>query len=717
MKLDIVKNTEKAGYYGSMFGQDVEPKGTYVLEKPKKWEPIGIWAQGIADLNKVLYIDITEDTQISYKYDLAKEYKAKGGSLTKKLMSKGYDAIITRYPNGDSGEIILFPNARFMLHTNENFNMRIKKKNIILKEVANTNHEIERLKSRFSVFTPEDLSNADKVKILRNISLLNSLELNPRESYGVRLGDFQINPNSKYYFKIGDREYYRLNNELVKDSTGNEFWVIVRNNRITTFMLRKEVQSNSESYLKEKLRVDNVIFDLNSIMNENIIGESDDFVKSMIAFHGSPTEISNFSDEFVGGKDANDAVGPGVYFTTSKEDASSYGTNIYQVILDTSKYLTSDPIKKDYSKQLIKLIKMSSDWRDNAQNYDENPERGVMNAVKGYHQYDDNVKDLFLSVWVDFYRYDAINFVRNMVAIGYDGIVIDGYNRNKNFKHLIVYNLNTIEVVKDRKVKENIDEELIDEDFNSQKYMGKLATDILKAHIHDYIVKILANAGREPSNVTSRPLAQVDGDYGVLNKFVHKFYLAFKFEDLGNASGVFFPFDGKGGMIKLNIDSNVIYRGFIAKRELGASIPLTEELIFHGITNGNLLTVLTHELQHAYDNFISNGKFISDKASKKYYANQNKINPSNQTDDQYTTYVKLPHEINARFTQTIDDISLLDKKKNFISLKIYLDELRKNFYAWDKINPNDKKKLYRRASQYYYKFKDIYDEEKKRRDD
>ena len=92
--------------------------------------------------------------------------------------------------------------------TNSNFTSQISqkkqdiKKNIILKEVANTNHEIERLKSRFSVFTPEDLSNADKVKILRNISLLNSLELNPRESYGVRLGDFQINPNSKYYFKI-----------------------------------------------------------------------------------------------------------------------------------------------------------------------------------------------------------------------------------------------------------------------------------------------------------------------------------------------------------------------------------------------------------------------------------------------------------------------------------------------------------------------------------
>jgi hypothetical protein len=34
-------------------------------------------------------------------------------------------------------------------------------------------------------------------------------------------------------------------------------------------------------------------------------------------FHGSPTKITKFMDDFVGGKEANDQEGPGIYFTTS----------------------------------------------------------------------------------------------------------------------------------------------------------------------------------------------------------------------------------------------------------------------------------------------------------------------------------------------------------------------------------------------------------------
>lgn len=116
MILKIIKNTIPAPNYGSMFGQDVEPHGTYVLEKDFEGPISSPWVQGTAELNNPLIINITSDTQISYKYDLAKEYKAKGKSLTKKLMGKGYDGIITRYPNGESNEIVLFPNARFMLH-------------------------------------------------------------------------------------------------------------------------------------------------------------------------------------------------------------------------------------------------------------------------------------------------------------------------------------------------------------------------------------------------------------------------------------------------------------------------------------------------------------------------------------------------------------------------------------------------------------------------
>lgn len=114
MIIDIIKNPEKSEYYGSRFGQDVEPAGTYVLQSD------GVildgWLEGKATINKPLFVDVTSDTLISYKNDLALEYKAKGKTLTKKLMNKGYDALITRVPSGDFVEIVLFPNCTFMLH-------------------------------------------------------------------------------------------------------------------------------------------------------------------------------------------------------------------------------------------------------------------------------------------------------------------------------------------------------------------------------------------------------------------------------------------------------------------------------------------------------------------------------------------------------------------------------------------------------------------------
>ena len=110
---------EPAPYLGSRFGQDVEPKGTYVLEKDFESPVSKPWVEGYANIRNPLIITVNNDTLISYKYDLVKKYKAKGNRLTKKLMELGYDAIITKNQKGQTGEIILFPNCNFMLGLDE----------------------------------------------------------------------------------------------------------------------------------------------------------------------------------------------------------------------------------------------------------------------------------------------------------------------------------------------------------------------------------------------------------------------------------------------------------------------------------------------------------------------------------------------------------------------------------------------------------------------
>lgn len=110
--LDVAKNTEPAEYYGSMFGQDVEPKGTYVIQGKAVLDG---WVDGKAYLKNPLFIDVDDNNLIQYKRDLATKYKATGEKLTKKLMDLGYDSIVTKFPDGEYNEIVLFPNANFNL--------------------------------------------------------------------------------------------------------------------------------------------------------------------------------------------------------------------------------------------------------------------------------------------------------------------------------------------------------------------------------------------------------------------------------------------------------------------------------------------------------------------------------------------------------------------------------------------------------------------------
>ena len=172
--------------------------------------------------------------------------------------------------------------------------------------------------------------------------------------------------------------------------------------------------------------------------------------KEYYVYHGSNHLINKFSDEFVGAEEATDQEGPGIYFTTSKEDAEGYGNYVYSVKLNGNKFLDDkNSSEKANKNHLLKMIKMSENWREKAQNYDYNPDIGARAAVNGAVEYNETEKDAFLQIWIDFYRYETVDFVRNMVKLGYDGLVVDGYGgySDDDKKHIIVYNPNIIEIL------------------------------------------------------------------------------------------------------------------------------------------------------------------------------------------------------------------------------------------------------------------------------
>jgi hypothetical protein len=144
-------------------------------------------------------------------------------------------------------------------------------KTILRENIKSSNHKLNRIKNRFDVFTTDDMSIEVKNKVKSNLSLLEKIDLPYGKSFAIMLGSFNPNKDSKYYKLVGgNRGYYTIIDDVViSDSTGDQFWLIVRNNVITTFMLRKAIQTADLSHNLTKLRVDEIILDLETFIRNN----------------------------------------------------------------------------------------------------------------------------------------------------------------------------------------------------------------------------------------------------------------------------------------------------------------------------------------------------------------------------------------------------------------------------------------------------------------
>ena len=89
------------------------------------------------------------------------------------------------------------------------------------------------------------------------------------------------------------------------------------------------------------------------------------------------------------------------------------------------------------------MLQSAPDCEDTAQNFNQNPRKGLILAVESMMDYNETEKDLAQQIWYDFYRYNPVDFVRNIVKMGIDGIIVP---REKS-EHIIVYNPNIIHVL------------------------------------------------------------------------------------------------------------------------------------------------------------------------------------------------------------------------------------------------------------------------------
>lgn len=128
-------------------------------------------------------------------------------------------------------------------------------------------------------------------------------------------------------------------------------------------------------------------------------------------------------------------------------------------------------------------------------------------------------------------------------------------------------------------------------------------------------------------------------------------------------------------------------------------------------------STLIHEIQHAYDDWISKGKYMENVKSNQFQKDINQhFRHANEeaSDEQYNTtfnnYTFLPHEINARFTQAFKKIRKysLDKgdNSNMIMIKKSFEEFKKDlaleFEHWYQMGDGVKKRLIKRLYLMWY---------------
>lgn len=172
-----------------------------------------------------------------------------------------------------------------------------------------------------------------------------------------------------------------------------------------------------------------------------------------VAYHGSPQKISKFSDNFLDGEDTTQHHGPGIYFTTNRDNARMFGKYVYTVKLSGNFISEDTPPDNIDVNELITLMKMSGDepedWEMEAQNYAEDPEVGIQMAAKSCIQYGENELDVFFRLMNSWYQYNPLDYVRNMTKMGYDGLIVDAPRDWVGDKHIIVFNPEIIQINKD----------------------------------------------------------------------------------------------------------------------------------------------------------------------------------------------------------------------------------------------------------------------------
>lgn len=156
--------------------------------------------------------------------------------------------------------------------------------------------------------------------------------------------------------------------------------------------------------------------------------------------------------DFVSNRESLHAQGPGLYFTSSKNDAEHYGDYIHTVEMAYKPKLL--PERKLFSKNFVKnFIKQSPNLTDILSDWAENKSEALHVAtnqffdIYGPYEY----KDGCLAIWRDFF-YGYEKEWCEFMARKYDGFTNDMDTFDGHIQHFICFNPAIVNIVNVEKV-------------------------------------------------------------------------------------------------------------------------------------------------------------------------------------------------------------------------------------------------------------------------
>lgn len=270
------------------------------------------------------------------------------------------------------------------------------------------------------------------------------------------------------------------------------------------------------------------------------------------------------------------------------------------------------------------------------------------------------------------------------------------------------------------------------ETFKSQKELEKLTTNIIRI-IATNTIEMFEKQPDKIYNIIGamNVFKYTDNDYDEIKSFIDNYILDIEcvndIRGLSSVNGTFKPINNNRGIITLRISNGFIERikesdYIITKKVESLSSMMYYEIYEH----------LLHELQHVYDYYRSKGNYLNTKEFNTFSdrrsdteeiirKKQNNLSISDEeikkANNNIIQYLNLRHEIDARFTTTIQQmrffdinyISENDKMIRSYNIKPFIDikeDFVLYFHGFKKLSDINKRRVLHLLGKFYIKMQD-----------